>query len=92
MFDNDVIKTTAGESAFSIDSNGNLTAFDDDDYVLVVVPETVLAINNGVFEGCTNVRSFVLPKSLTGIGSRSFYNCSSMRGIVIPDSVKSISG
>jgi len=91
MFDNSTTKTTASTNAFSIDKNGNLIAFENDSYALVVVPENVITISNGVFEGCTNVQNFVLPKSLTGIGNRAFYNCSSIHGIVIPDNVKQIS-
>ena len=90
MFDGGSSFSSPLDSAFGIDSKGNLTSFANNGYDIVKIPDNVLAIGNDVFNGCSSAKSIILPKALNTIGVRSFYNCSSLRGIVIPDSVTSI--
>ena len=45
---------------------------------------------NGVFEGCTSIKSIVIPDSVQVLGLDTFANCESLQDIVIPASVKII--
>lgn len=87
MFDNKSVKTTSNISAFGVTSTGTLSSFTNDDYVIVMVPDNVVSLSNGVFEGFTTIKSIVLPKNLTSISAEAFLNCSGLRGIVVPDLV-----
>ncbi len=46
--------------------------------------------SNGVFEGCSGLRSIVLPDGVVSIGYGSFSGCENLASITIPDSVTSI--
>lgn len=41
----------------------------------VVLPEGLITIGNGAFEGCSNMPSVVIPSTVTTIGSSAFANC-----------------
>jgi len=55
-----------------------------------VVPEGVMIIQSGAFEGCKNLSSVVIPVSTTSIGSHAFSWCENLTSITIPNSVTSI--
>ena len=54
------------------------------------MPEKITALNNGLFQNCTALKSVELPEGLTKIGSNVFKNCEALHRIEIPESVTSI--
>ena len=54
-------------------------------------PDTLAAINDYVFTGCTSLISIAIPDSVTKIGEFAFSGCTSLASVVIPDSITSIS-
>lgn len=55
-----------------------------------VAGETVTALSDSCFSGCTGLTTVYLPDTLISIGESAFSGCTSMRGIVIPDNVTTI--
>jgi len=55
-----------------------------------VVPDSVVKIGRGAFEGCSYLGSVTIPNSVTVIGEGAFYGCMDLSSIVIPDSVTEI--
>ena len=57
-----------------------------------VIPDdgSVTKLGSGSFDGCINVKSFVIPDSIEIIGSSAFANCTSLESVYIPTSVTSI--
>ena len=54
------------------------------------IPNSVTAIGDVAFYGCSGLTSVVIPDSVTMIDSYAFYRCDSLTSVVIPDSVTSI--
>lgn len=54
--------------------------------------ETVRALGEGCFAGCTEITTVHLPDSLEIIGHGAFADCTSLRGMFIPESVTQIGG
>lgn len=57
----------------------------------VVIPNTVLYIQDGAFMFCTTMVNVNIPNSVTYIGGRAFFGCNNLTEATIPDSVTSIS-
>lgn len=55
-----------------------------------VIPNTVTAIGNGAFYGCSGLTSVTIPGSVSTIGNKAFYDCSGLTSISIPNTVTSI--
>ena len=56
----------------------------------IAIPDSVTAIGDGAFWGCSSLPNIVIPNSVTAIGDSAFSDCSSLSNIVIPDSVTAI--
>jgi hypothetical protein len=56
----------------------------------VVLPSTVLIIQNYAFYGCTGLTSINIPQSVRGIGHYAFYGCIRLTSADIPASVELI--
>lgn len=57
----------------------------------VVLPEQLLIIQEGVFQGCSALRgTLTLPQGLTTIGNSAFQGCSSLKGVVFNDALEVI--
>ena len=54
------------------------------------IPNSVTAIGNFAFEGCTGLTSIEIPNSVTSIGWYAFYSCEGLTGIDIPNSVTDV--
>ena len=48
----------------------------------LVIPDSVIIIGFGAFEGCSSLRSLVIPDSVTSIGNEAFRGCN------LPDNLK----
>ena len=55
-----------------------------------IIPNSVTAIGENAFFGCTGLTSIVIPGSVTSIGSEAFYNCINLSNINFPSSVTAI--
>ncbi|MDR1468239.1 MAG: leucine-rich repeat domain-containing protein [Spirochaetaceae bacterium] len=56
------------------------------------IPDSVTAIGERSFLGCTSLTSVTIPDSVTTIGWAAFANCTSLTSVTIPDSVTDIGG
>ena len=56
----------------------------------LVIPDTVTAIKEYAFYGCSGLTSVTIGNGVTSIGYEAFYNCSGLTSVTIPDSVTSI--
>ena len=59
-------------------------------FTYINIPDTVVYMGDGIFEGCYGLKQVTLPKGITRIGSRSFYECSSLQSITLPDGITRI--
>ena len=57
-----------------------------------IIPNSVTAIGDGAFGGCSGLTSITIPNSVTSIGNSAFDNCSGLTSVIIPNSVTSIGG
>jgi len=71
---------TIGTNAFVANSN----------VVNLIVPESVIEMQERCFESCYKLESVSLPNSIVSIPSYAFYNCKKLKSVIIPDSVKEI--
>ena len=55
-----------------------------------VIPNTVMAIGNAAFDGCSELVSIVIPNTVITIGDYAFNSCSGLMSVTIPDSVTTI--
>ena len=65
-------------------------AFSNSQITSVIIPNSIVIIDNGVFNGCYFLNSVSLPNTITKIGKSSFSYCEKLTEIEIPNSVKSI--
>ena len=56
----------------------------------IAIPDSVTAIGDFAFSGCSSLSNIVIPDSVTAIGDSAFSDCSSLSNIVIPNSVTAI--
>lgn len=62
----------------------------EDRFLSVAIPESVTAISEGAFEGCSLLRSVSIPDSVTRIEDRAFADCSSLTSLAIPEGCTSV--
>jgi hypothetical protein len=57
----------------------------------VTIPDSVSYLEDGIFSGCTNLKSVKLGGKITEISEGAFKNCTSLTSITIPNGVTEIS-
>lgn len=65
-------------------------AFAGLDITGVVIPDSVITLDDRVFDYCTQLESVTIGNGLNEIGVCTFHNCMSLTSITIPDSVTKI--
>lgn len=58
----------------------------------VILPNSIIHMQNGAFFGCGELKSINIPKNIESIESLAFTECGSLKSIKIPDGVNSIQG
>ncbi len=61
-----------------------------DGITTVIIPDTVIGIEDSAFFSCTTMTSIIIPDSVTTIGSYAFSHCEALTSISIPNSVTTI--
>lgn len=61
------------------------------DIVEFTIPTSITTIRDGMFYGCTNLKTITIPEGMTSIGRSAFYLCSGLEKIKIPSTVTYIS-
>lgn len=56
----------------------------------VILPDSVISIEDRTFASCSNLTSITIPDSVTSIGDSAFMYCTSLISITIPNSITSI--
>ena len=69
--------------------NGVVTEYTGEISV-VEIPEGVIEIGDGAFQGHSELTVVVIPKGVTRIGESAFRNCAFLRSVVLPKSLTSI--
>lgn len=49
----------------------------------VIIPDNVIAVNNGAFHNCDKITSVEIPESVAEIGYEAFYSCDNLESITI---------
>lgn len=56
----------------------------------ITIPNSVVSIGSGAFQGCSGLTTITIPNSVVSIGSGAFSGCSGLTTINIPNSVMNI--
>lgn len=59
-------------------------------FTQVTLPETVVAIDDNAFNGCTQLESINLPDSIETIGASAFNACWALESVIIPPEVTTL--
>jgi len=60
--------------------------------VSIKLPNTITAINDWAFHGCTALTEIIFPTSITSIGVGAIQGCTAFKSINLPNSIKTIGG
>ncbi len=67
-----------------------LSAFASTPITAVRIPDSVINIEECVFENCKNLKVITLPAAITDIKTYTFKNCESLTEIVLPEGIEAI--
>ena len=62
----------------------------EEQFVDLVIPDTVQAIADNAFAGCRTIEDVTLPDTMISIKAKAFAGCPSLRRVLIPASVTEI--
>ena len=55
----------------------------------ITLPDTVISIGDGTFQGCFSLTEVTLPASLISVGEYAFADCEALMQVIMPDSLTS---
>lgn len=58
----------------------------------LIIPDTVITMNNYMFYGCSSLISVIIPDSVTKISSDAFSRCNNLTSVTIGNGVTEVSG
>ena len=70
-----------------INNKGVLLYFLGNALAEYIIPDSVTAIGEKAFFGCSSLTCVTIPDSVISIGDEAFYDCRSLTSVTIPDSV-----
>lgn len=84
-----------GNDTFDSRSNCNAVINTDDDKLILgcrstQIPEGIVTIGTGAFDGQQKLDSIILPNSIKEIGNYAFINCTGLKHVTLPDSLETI--
>ena len=89
-----IVKVEIGEHVDEIGAyafyDGDKVGDGLDNLAEITIPNTVKAIREEAFMGCTGLTSIVIPDSVTSIGNDAFNDCSAITELTIGNGVKGI--
>lgn len=56
----------------------------------IIIPESIIIIEDGAFKWCSNLIDIVIPESVTRIGAKAFWGCFNLSNIAIPNTIVEI--
>lgn len=62
------------------------------DITSVVIPNSILNIEDHAFKGCTGLLNIFIPNSVSTIGNEAFYNCTSLISVTLGSGLAGIGG
>lgn len=74
---------TVNGVTYNVTSIGNNAFNDDDDLLIVTIPEGVTSIGEYAFGGCDYLASITIPSEVTSIGYFAFWSCNSLKRVYI---------
>ena len=80
------------EDGILFDKSKTRVIYSNTDLSLVLLPPTVIKIEEAAFMNCACIEEIKVTSNLHNIGDEAFYNCVKLRVINIPDSVEYIGG
>ena len=81
---------TYNGTTYSVTRIGTCAFWDCSSLTSVIIPNSVMSIENSAFTGCISLTSITIPNSVTSIENSAFLGCISLTSITIPNSVMSI--
>ena len=58
-------------------------AFRTHEFESITIPQSVVLIGDGAFDGCSNLTSITIPEGVTSIGNSAFRDCSNLTSVTI---------
>lgn len=75
--------------SYNVISIGN-KAFYKSSVTSVILPQTIINIDNQCFEGCRTLQNINIPSNITNLGSSAFKNCIALKEISIPRGISTL--
>lgn len=73
-----------------VETIGSRAFLENEDLKDIVLPKSLMFIEDAAFEYCLNLRRILLPKNVTQISNQCFYGCESLEDVIIQGEVKKV--
>ena len=60
------------------------------DYEVVIIPDTVIEIDNNAFRNCRKLKTVIIPEGVKRIGRHAFWGCENLENVELPNSITKI--